>query len=197
MTTISIAILACLLQVYGHIVYNKGNSSPNLTSWTIWAFTSIIDTLNYSEMTGDWQKNILSITCSIACFVTWFLCLLKGRFSRPKKSEYMSFVVCLVAIYLWKEFGLVKESNMILQVDNVISFLPIIYIVYKYPNTEQPRAWIVWTFSYALGTVVVLMRYIQWQDLVYPASCVVLHLAVGILSLRTTKNTKAFINTAT
>jgi hypothetical protein len=183
--TLLFVVIACALQIKGHVEYNKDlEIEPNTTAWTIWGLTSLIDTWNYSEMTGDMYKNALPIVCALGCLTTWALCLFRGRFKKLVFENYLSFLLCGGALIVWKEFDLVKESNMILQVDNVISFLPIIYGVIRNPKAERPAPWMWWTASYALGTVVVLMRYQQWQDLLFPLGSMVLHCIVGALSLR-------------
>jgi uncharacterized membrane protein (UPF0136 family) len=127
MLTITIALAASIIQIIGHIVYNRElESKPNLTSWTIWGITSLIDTLNYIDLTGDWQKNLLAITCALSCLVTWLLLLFRGRFSIPRAKEYISLMLSAAALVLWKQFSLLRESSALLQVDNVISFIPII-----------------------------------------------------------------------
>lgn len=184
-------VLACLLQVIGHIKYNLIHESrPNLTSWTIWGVTSFIDALNYSELTGDWQKNALALTCAITCAITWIVCLARGRFRKPEIYQYGSLLLYGVILILWKQFGLVKESNFILQIDNAISFIPIISGVVKDPTVERPAPWIWWTASYALGTLVVILRYEQWNDLLYPLSCAILHGLIAALATRKVKKQK-------
>lgn len=183
MFTITLAVSAALFQIIGHIVYNKDPEiKPNLTSWTIWGWTSLVDTLNYIDLTGDWQKNLLSITCSVASLITWFLLLFRGKFSIPKIKDYISLAISGVAIVLWKKFTLVRESSALLQVDNVISFLPIIASTWNNPKSERPVAWLWWTGSYALGTLVVILRMNDWVELLYPLSCLVLHLVVAVFA---------------
>ncbi len=184
MITIALAIIAVILQIIGHIQYNREpDIRPNLTSWSIWGLTSLIDTLNYIDLTGDWQKNLLSITCSVCCLITWALLLFKGKFSIPKLRDYISLGVSALALILWKNFGLVRESSAVLQVDNVISFIPIITTTWHDPKSERPAAWTWWTASYGLGTIVVLLRMNDPVELLFPLSCFVLHLFVAVFAL--------------
>lgn len=190
MLTISLAIAASLIQIIGHIVYNKElESKPNLTSWTIWGVTSLIDTINYIDLTGDWQKNLLAITCAVSCLITWLLLLFRGRFSVPKVKEYLSLTISGLAIIMWKKFSLVRESSTLLQADNVISFIPIITSTWHDPTSERPHAWVWWTFSYGLGTIVVILRMNDWVELLYPLSCFVLHFLVAVFALGKHKST--------
>ncbi len=183
MLTITIAIVAVVLQIIGHVQYNREpDIKPNLTSWTIWGLTSLIDTLNYVDLTGDWQKNLLSITCSVCCLITWFLLLFRGKFSIPKLKDYISLGMSALAIFLWKNFGLVRASSVLLQADNIISFIPIIATTWIDPDSERPHAWIWWTASYGLGTLVVLLRMNDWVELMFPLSCFVLHLCVAVFA---------------
>lgn len=193
MLTITLAIAASLIQIIGHVIYNKElESKPNLTSWTIWGITSLIDALNYIDLTGHWQKNLLAITCAVSCLVTWLLLLFRGRFSIPKLKEYLSLAISGLAIVLWKKFSLLRESSAVLQVDNILSFIPIIASTWSEPDTERPRAWLWWTVSYGLGTLVVVLRMNDWVELLYPLSCFVLHLFVAVFALG--KHKKLFSN---
>lgn len=135
-------------------------------------------------MTQDWEKNLLPFTCAIACIATWGICLFKGKFKKPKASDYATFALCTISLIVWKKLDLVKEANFILQIDNVISFLPIIIGVALNPSTERPKAWMLWTVSYGLGTLVVVMRYEQWNDILFPAISAVLHFTVGALTFQ-------------
>jgi uncharacterized membrane protein (UPF0136 family) len=190
MLTITIALAASIIQIIGHIVYNRElESKPNLTSLTIWGITSLIDTLNYIDLTGDWQKNLLAITCALSCLVTWLLLLFRGRFSIPRAKEYISLMLSAAALVLWKQFSLLRESSALLQVDNVISFIPIIASTWHDPKSERPHAWTWWTVSYGLGTLVVVLRMNDWVELLYPLSCFILHLLVAVFALGKHKKT--------
>lgn len=190
MYTVTLAFIACVLQIYGHFRYNRESGIyPNPTSWTLWGWTSLIDALNYEEMTGDWQKNLLPFTCAICCIVTWVICAVRSKFQfkKMKVSDWITLALCTISLVTWKRFGLVTEANLILQVDNAISFIPIIVGVARDPEEEKPSAWMWWTVSYILGSLVVGLRLSQWEELVYPAGCAFLHLLVGLLALRRPK----------
>ncbi len=192
MLTIILAILAVVLQIIGHVQYNREpDIKPNLTSWTIWGVTSLVDTFNYMDLTGDWQKNLLSVTCSVCSLITWAFLLLRGKFSIPKFRDYLSLGISAAALILWKYFGLVRESSVVLQVDNIISFIPIIATTWYDPTSERPIAWTWWTVSYGVGTIVVLLRLNDPVELLFPLSCFVLHSVVAIFAVGKHKK-KAF-----
>ncbi len=182
-----VALLACVVQVKGHIVYNRESGIyPNPTSWTLWGLTGFLEAFNYQDMSQDWFKNLLPFTCATCCAVTWVVCLYKSKFQfkRLKPTDYITLVLCATAMIVWKRFDLVTEANIILQVDNIISFVPIIVSVARDPEEEKPSAWIWWSVSYALATTVVGLRFEKVEDFYFPANCVMLHLVVGLLSLR-------------
>ncbi len=187
--TLSLVFIACLFQIMGHVRYNnEPEINPNLTSWTIWGWTSLIDTWNYVELTnGDWQKNALSIVCSLCCLITWVILLSKGKFKKPKLKDYISLAICFGALFIWKYFDLIRESNIALQVDNVISFIPIlfgIHGVYRNPTSERPLPWIWWSIPYGIGSIVVIVRLEDWVELLYPISSLVLHGLVALFAYR-------------
>lgn len=183
-----VALVACAVQVKGHVVYNRESGIyPNPTSWTLWGLTGFLEAFNYQDMSGDWVKNLLPYTCASCCAITWIICLFKSRFQfkRLKSTDYISLVLCGLALVVWKRFDLVTEANVILQIDNIISFLPIIVSVARDPEEEKPSAWMWWSVSYFLGTLVVGLRFEKIEDFYFPANCVLLHIIVGLLSLRT------------
>ncbi|MDP1625044.1 MAG: hypothetical protein Q8L64_04715 [bacterium] len=185
--SITVAVTACFVQVWGHFVYNRESGIyPNPTSWTLWGLTGFLEAWNYQDLSGDWVKNLLPYTCALCCAITWVICIFRSKFQfkRLKPQDWISLLLCSAALVIWRKFDLVVEANIVLQVDNVISFIPIIVSVWGDSEEEKPKAWMVWTVSYLLATATVMLRFEKVADLYYPVNCVLLHFIVGLLSLR-------------
>jgi len=194
---ITITAAAVVFQLAGHLTYMRlvarDRVKPNATAWGIWAATSFLDALNYSAMTsGDVFKDALPWTCALSCVITFLVCLFIGRIRFPEWHDLITVGFSSVALYVWKGLDRVVNANIIMQLDNVTSFLPIIGSTWRKPHEEHPLAWGLWTLSYLLGTIVVLLRYTgQPVELLYPMLSVFLHGTVFILAIRCLKRPTA------
>jgi hypothetical protein len=191
----AITLAAVAFQLAGHITYMKlvarDRVKPNATAWGLWAATSFLDALNYSDMTsGDPFKDALPWTCAISCIVTFFVCLFIGRIRFPEWHDLITVGFSSVALYVWKGLDKIAHANVIMQLDNITSFIPIIGSTWRKPDEEHPLAWGLWTLSYLFGTIVVLNRYTgQPVELLYPMLSVILHGLVFMLAIRCWKKT--------
>ena len=182
-----LGILAGIVQVAGYWWYfkkiNIGRIKPNTASWSIWAFGAVLESISYVFATGDWVKNILPIACAISAVILFFYCLHYGHFKRLTNFEWFLVVFNCSAILIWWWTTSAVYTNLFLVFIAVISFIPIILHVWKDPMVEDARPWFMWTGAYTLLTLVVILRWEKWEDLVYPAVFMVLHLVVGTLAL--------------
>ena len=176
-----------LAQIAGYALYNwlmrKGDIRPNSASWLIWTIGSLLNMASYVSMTGDIVKDILPITCSIACIATFIHTILIGRFSRPDGFEWCMVATDLSITAVWM-FMSATEASLLYQVGTIISFFPMMKGVASGHDKESPAPWLVWTIAYALFTTTVCLRYEKWQDLAYPVVCLILHGAMTRLAFK-------------
>jgi len=184
-----LATVASLMHIVAFVVYNKqtisGKNTPNISTWAIWAFLSLFNVASYWTMSGDWVKSLLPTISSLMCIATFFISLGKGRFVKISKFDFTALCVGLVAVLVWWRYENATYANLIAQVCIFIGFVPTYKSVWQNPQNEKPLAWFLWTSAYIVGIVVVLLRWNnQYQDIVYYADCIVLHLIVALLALR-------------
>lgn len=61
----------------------KGQSNPNPSTWAIWLFVGILNTLTYISITKNniWSS-LIAITVTFCALIIFLYSLLKGKFSR-------------------------------------------------------------------------------------------------------------------
>ena len=187
-----LAVLASLLNIVGFVVYNKqiftGKNTPNITSWGIWAFVTVLNFLSYKTMSDDWVKSIFPTISSLMCILTFLVALATGKFVRVNRYDAIPLALGIMASLVWWWFESATYANLLLQLAIAIGFVPTFRSVWVSPKNEKPLAWFIWGIGFGFGGIVVLMRWNdQYQDVVYYADCFVLHLAVGVTALRKTK----------
>ena len=184
---IALSVVAGLLHILAFAIYNKqivqGTSQPNSATWTLWVFLTILNVSSYGVMSGDWIKTILPLASSIACILTFCFSLWRGKFSRVDMWDRLALGIGIISGLVWFCFKSATYANLILQASVMVSFVPTYRGVWSDPSKERPLPWYMWTVAYCLGIAVVILRWKgQYQDLVYPINCLVLHAVVGILS---------------
>lgn len=187
-----LGVAAGLIHVVAFIIYHKQmlqrTSRPNRATWTLWVFISTLNCISYIVMSGDIIKGLLPIASTTACIVVFVVSLFKGKLSRLDLEDYIALVFGFVSLFVWWAYRSATYANLLLQVCIVISFIPTYRGVWKDPSNEKSLPWFVWASAYILTITVVFLRWQgQYQDLVYPINCLLLHGGVGILTLRKPK----------
>lgn len=188
-TAVFLGILAGALHLVAFGIYNrqifKGTSKPNAATWTLWAILTVLNFTSYKAMSGDWVKSFLPTASSLACVATFVVALFKGKLSRLNIYDSAALFIGLVAAGAWWYFNSATSANLIMQVAVLISFVPTYRGVWQDPKTEKALPWFIWSSAYILSIAVVVMRWQgQYQDLVYPVNCLILHAVVGVLARR-------------
>jgi len=184
--------IAGLIHIVAFLIYNKqmlqGTSRPNIATWTLWLFISTLNCISYIVMSKDWVKGLLPIMSSLACIATFIFSVFKGKLSKLNLWDSIALVVGIIAVLVWWRYRSATHANLILQISIAISFVPTYRGVWKDTSTEKSWPWFIWSSAYILTITVVFLRWQgQYQDLVYPINCLLLHSGVGISSLRKPK----------
>lgn len=189
MFSLALGVLIGVIHLLGYWIYYRMSSlhketSPNTASWSIWAFGSIINLLTYASMSNDWVKDILPAVCSLACIVVYVGYLRQGKFKMPGLTDILIFSTDIVATIVWLVANSPLIGNMACQASTILSYLPIIRETMKDPRKEKPLPWFIWTAAYGLDVILVIMRWQQWGDVVYPAVSFILCLIMLIIANR-------------
>ncbi|HYD93539.1 MAG TPA: hypothetical protein VEB18_03775 [Candidatus Paceibacterota bacterium] len=156
-----LGLLAGVLHLVGYVLYAHGilNGAihTNIVSWGLWTFGSIVAFVTFQEIAHDWVKSFLNAVCVLGMFVIFGLILYqRGRDHVPFEldagmiTDLLIAVLDLFVMFIWILFR--KRSLSVidfwLQVDIIISFLPIMRSTIADPSSETLIPWVLWTFAY-------------------------------------------------
>jgi len=189
-----LGIAAGILQLATYGLYSwhvsKGKSQPNATTWTVWAFLSVMSASSYTVMTDDFAKYFLLVVSGVANVATFFYALVAGKFMRIQRWDWLVLCLGILSGLVWWEYQSAAYANFIVVVADALAFFPMYRGLWSNPSLEYPLPWFLWTLAYALTVLVIALRWNgHYQDLVSPICMVFLHLAVGLLALRKTTET--------
>jgi hypothetical protein len=187
---VAVSIAASVLQLVGYWIYNRKIAEsieakgikPNATTWGLWALGSIPVVILYQDLTDDWVKGLVPTVCAFGAIATFVHMMVKGTFQKPDRLDVEIFILDLVVVFYWMVTKDPSISTIFLEIDIWITFIPIFRTTWKLPETENPKPWYVWAVAYTLWTVVVLMRYELWWDLILPVNYIFQHGAVGLIA---------------
>ncbi len=162
----------------------QGVSKPNLATWTLWTFLTVLNASSYDVMSGDWVKSILPLASSVACILTFLFALYKGKLSKVDPWDGLALGIGVISALVWWYYKSATYANLIIQFSIAVSFVPTYRGVWRDPKKERALPWYIWSSAYFLSIAVVLLRWQSWHDLVYPINCLVLHAVVGLLTKR-------------
>ncbi|MEA1925749.1 MAG: hypothetical protein U9M90_00685 [Patescibacteria group bacterium] len=190
---IALGVLAGLLHILVFALYNrqmlKGISQPNLATWILWVFLTVLNVSSYAVMSDDWVKSILPLASSIACILTFLFALYKGKLSKIDPWDGLALGIGIISSLVWWYYKSATYANLILQFSIAVSFVPTYRGVWNNSLKERALPWFMWSSAYILSIIVVILRWqSQYQDLVYPVNCLILHAVVGLLTKRHRNN---------
>lgn len=183
------AVLAGFLSVLAFMLYNwknfAGQTHPNVSSWAVWGFITVLNFTSYKKMTGDWVKSVLPTVDSALCIVTAILALHTGSIRSLSVTDQACFWLGVSAGAGWWVFKSASFAQVLLQLALIVGFIPTLAGVWHQPEIEPSQSWLLWTGSFVVQFFVV--KY-TWRgakiDFLYPVSMTVFHCVVFILVLR-------------
>ncbi|MBP6945577.1 hypothetical protein KBB85_06190 [Patescibacteria group bacterium] len=180
----SISATGCLL--WGYWLYNrgiyKGTISPNVTTFFLWVIGGAVEAGSYWNITEDPLKRLFPIVCATVVVVTFFFALARGRFQKPKRIDILILVLDLELVLVMLTDYRPEYLMLMVQIDLILTFCPIWGSTWEKPEGEDPLPWMIWTLSYTLLTITVMLRFEDGWDLVYPILNIFLHALVGIIA---------------
>ena len=185
--SIILGLLSGLGTTLAYLDYNRvvlsGETKPNGATWAIWSAIALISSSSYLASTGDFWKSIIPLVNILLCIGTFVLTLVGGKFKKLDVTDWCALAIGIVATVVWK-LTTASYANLIVQAAIIIGFIPTWHGVWQNPSLEKPRPWWIWSLSYSVAGIVVIMRWKgQWIDLVYPWLCVPLHASVPLVGI--------------
>lgn len=187
-----LSIVASLLSLAAFVMYNwknlVGATHPNVSSWAVWAFITVLNFTSYKKLTGDWVKSLLPTANAVMCILTALLALRTGSFRTLSGVDQLCLLIGMFAGLCWwifksKDFA-ETLVQIILEVAIVIGFIPTIVGVIHNPSSEPWMSWLLWTASFSTQYFVVKLT---WRgkliDFLYPVNMLFFHGLISVLAL--------------
>jgi hypothetical protein len=183
---------ASVVQLVAYGLYNRqifrGTSTPNATTWALWAFLSTLAAASYAVMTDDFAKYILPVASGLANIATFIYALFAGKFRRIGWWDWPVLLLGMLGGFVWWQYQSATYANLIIVAAEAIAFIPTYRHLWKNSALERSLPWFIWTAAYFLNGLVVVLRWNgHYQDLVNPVTMFFLHLIVGLMALRKTQ----------
>ncbi len=165
-----------------------GATHPNVSSWAVWAFITVLNFTSYKKLTGDWVKSLLPTANAVMCILTALLALRTGSFRTLSGVDQLCLLIGMFAGLCWwifksKDFA-ETLVQIILEVAIVIGFIPTIVGVIHNPSSEPWMSWLLWTASFSTQYFVVKLT---WRgkliDFLYPVNMLFFHGLISVLAL--------------
>ena len=148
----------------------KGQSTPNPSTWAIWLFVGIINTITYFSVTNNnlWQTFVvIAVTFSVS--IVFIYSLFKGKFTKVSKIEIIVFILALAIGIFWQITSNDRMSNLLLQGIYAISYIPTVTGIIKGTGKEHYIAWIAAFIAYSFSIVSVATGpQVDWIAYVHP-----------------------------
>jgi hypothetical protein len=186
-----LGIVIVLLHLIAYVIYNKqaklGLSKPNVATWGVLAFLSIINATSFNSMSQDIVVSLQFIAGAVASFSTFIYVFCIGKFSKLKPKEYVVFVLGLIAAIAYWKYKEATFANMIVLITFLISFYPTLEGVWLDPTKEKPLPWIIWTVAFFLTISNAFLRDATLVTFIMPSVLLVAHLSIAFFSRQSRK----------
>lgn len=186
---IALALAAAVMHGTAFFIYARqvkiGSSQPNIATWSITSFLMLLNALTFREMSRD-SIATAQLFVGFAGALTIFLyALVRGKFSKPGRTEIYSAAVGFVAVAVWFAFRSAANANTIVLLALLIALWPTWVGVFRNPFVEAPLPWAMWATAYILTTINLSINPDPtWQRvaLVNPVVAIFAHGVVAVLS---------------
>lgn len=183
-----LAIIALICNVVAFAIYNwqmlVGGSAPNIASWGIWSFGTILNFTSYRVMSGDWVKSLLPTSSSALCILTFVIAITRGRLAALNVYDEIALAIVIAVVIVWWWTESATKAQKLLQACGFVGFIPTYLSVWENPGNEPLLVWVIWTLMFMIQIEVVRLRWRgQRMDIVYPINLATLHLIVVVLLL--------------
>ncbi len=184
---IALGILAGLVQLAGYWYYHKAMTShpdhnPNAASWFMWGVGGVAELIVYAALVEDAAKEILPAVCAVVVVITFLRVWWREESLSLDRNDWIIVLFDAAVVAFWFVTKNPFAANALLGIDMILSFWPILKSTRENPSAEQPKPWLLWTIAYGILTVVVIIRWENVWELIYPVFYFLLHGAVWRLS---------------
>ena len=161
---------------------SQDGHKPNAASWFMWGVGGVTELIVYAALVQDRAKEVLPAVCAVAVVLTFWRVWRKEGFGKLERQDWWTIGLDVAVVVVWFATKNPILSNVLLGVDMIASFAPVLSSTWRDPRSEHPKPWRTWTCAYSLLTLVVILQWESGWELIYPVLYAVLHGAIWRLS---------------
>ncbi len=181
-----LGVIATSLSISSAAWYNwrilAGDSHPNVSSWLVWVFVTVLHFFSYKEVTEGWEKSLLPKADAIFSVITTIMVWRTGSLAALNGFEWGCLILGVLAAIGWKIFKSPTFAQILLQAALVIGGIPTIMSVWVNPSHEPWPSWLLWTGTFTAQYYAVKVNWGGKRiEFLYPICMIVLHVIVFAL----------------
>ncbi len=128
-----------------------GDSVPNPVTWFIWTVVMTMNAITFLAMTEkDWIEGSLTITTAIGVGSIFMYSLIKGKFAKIRIWDIIALLLAVGIGIFWATTNDPKITNLLLQANLIVGFIPTIIGLVKKTLHESPLPWCLGITAYIL-----------------------------------------------
>lgn len=151
--------VASCLSIIAFFIYNwkifRGESHPNMSSWLVWAFITILNSASYKKLTGSWVKSRLSIVNAILTLITAVCAIVVGSAKGLSNVDIACLLIGILAAISWIIQQSPALAQIFLQIALVVGFVPTFIAISNNTASEPWNVWLLWTIAFMAQFVAV------------------------------------------
>jgi hypothetical protein len=134
----------------------KGKTKPHIFSWFLWSFISAgTFALQISHNAGFGALG--SLSAAIACVTIFYLGLKKNGIKRIKRIDVITFILGLLAIFLWLQVDQPTVSVILLTVAYLLAYPATVRKSWRLPYSET-------LFTYKVNTLRFILSFLALKQ---------------------------------
>lgn len=180
-------VLGAVCMLLGYGLYFRDQLAmrvtPNASSWSLWLLGEAVTLLIYRDLTPDFAKLAMPVTCLIGSLVVWVVALRDRNFVRPR---WYDLIIVTLDLLILARHVFVQDSTVtyvMLLLDTTLTFIPVLLSTRAFPTNESPRTWAIWGIAYFFFALTAVISWEGFASLALPFLYFFLHLGVWALSL--------------
>ena len=150
----------------------KKNTTPNAITWFMWTIAGVINAITYYHLVdGNIFKYMVTILAAACASVVFFYAAFKRKFKRLNEVDWVIVALLICISIFWYTSQNQRDTNLLLQLVYIISFVPIAYNVWFKNATEYIVPFWIAIFAYSISIIVILLDWNgDWAEIAYPVA---------------------------
>lgn len=181
-------LLLCIIGYSWYCWQNvRGNTHPNVSSWTIWSFILVLNFTSYKQTTGNWRKSLFTAVNSMLVIITTLVLLIlgNGTFRSLTAVDIMCIVIGVVAALGWWYFKSSRFAQIAINTAIIVGFIPTVIGVAHNPTNESWFPWFILSVTNVTQCFVIKFTGKGgWIEYLNPVNQMIFNGLVFILALR-------------